>query len=204
MKECPCMATRQSIWLVERSGLKDQLDKCTFDNYNAKSDWQKYIKVKATEFLKETEKWFFIGGQVGCGKTHICTSITGELIKAGKSSVYMLWIDEVTKLKAIKMDDVGYNQAVNRFKGAKVLYIDDFFKTERGKRPTTADINIAFEILNYRYNNKDLVTIISSENTCDDILDIDEATGSRIYQKCGEYKISVGQDKKKNYRLAES
>lgn len=199
--ECSCMATRRSVWLIEKSGLGDQIEACTFENYNATEQWQAYIKTMAFDFIKQNGRWFFIGGQVGCGKTHICTAITGELIKLGKSSVYMLWMDEVIKIKAVKMDEVEYNKIISKYKVAPVLYIDDFFKTERGKNPTTSDINIAFEILNHRYNNKDLITIISSERSCDDILEIDEAIGSRIYQKCGEFKISIAQDKKKNFRF---
>ena len=46
-----------------------------------------------------------------------------------------------------------------------------------GKPITQGDINIAFEIINYRYIN-DLITIISSELLLDEIINIDEATGS--------------------------
>jgi DNA replication protein DnaC len=84
-----------------------------------------------------------------------------------------------------------------------VLYIDDFFKTESGKLPTTAEINIAFEILNFRYNNPDLVTIISSEKGMSELLEIDEATGSRIFERSKDYSISIAKDKNKNYRLKE-
>ena len=94
---------------------------------------------------------------------------------------------------------------IDRFKKAEVLYIDDLFKT--GKAPdgsvlkiTGADVNVAFEIINYRYNNPALVTIISSELTEDEILDIDEATGGRIYERAKK-AFSIGKDRKKNYRI---
>jgi DNA replication protein DnaC len=64
---------------------------------------------------------------------------------------------------------------------------------------TPADVNLAFEILNYRYVNRRLVTILSSEKTIEEILDIDEAVGSRIFERCkGHYVKFVG---KENWRL---
>ena len=67
--------------------------------------------------------------------------------------------------------------------------------------PTSADIMIAFEILNYRYMNQDLITIISTEKSVDEILEIDEAIGSRLYQRSKKYCIKLPSDKSKNYRM---
>ena len=63
----------------------------------------------------------------------------------------------------------------------------------------------AFEILNYRYNNKKLITIISTEQSIDNIIEFDEALGSRIYEMTKDnsahnrnvLKIEDG----RNYRL---
>ena len=80
------------------------------------------------------------------------------------------------------------------------MYIDDLFKTKQGASVTAADINIAFEILNYRYIN-DMLTIISSEKTLREILDIDEAVGSRIYEMAQGYILNISADPAKNYRM---
>ena len=45
----------------------------------------------------------FIGGQVGAGKTHLCTAMVGEFLKRGISAKYMLWRDDALKLKASPM-----------------------------------------------------------------------------------------------------
>ena len=79
------------------------------------------------------------------------------------------------------------------WKTVEVLYIDDLFKTEQGRNPTTADVNIAFEILNYRYRNPELITIISSERTIQDIVKIDEAVGSRIFEKSRNCCINISE-----------
>lgn len=200
-ERCTCMAIRENIWRIERSGLADVINDYTFEKYLAVEPWQDKIKKQAQEFLNEAQGWFFIGGQVGCGKTHICTAIARGLMEQGNQAIYMLWRDEATSLKAIRMNEEEYNKAINRLKAIRVLYIDDFFKTEKGKQPTEADINIAFELLNYRYNKKDSITILSSERSHREILSIDEAIGSRIIERCGKYLITIGEDIKKNYRL---
>ena len=202
MKECRCSLIRRSIKNIERSGLKDLLDQYTFESYQVEDGWQRIAVDSAKRFLRDHDgKWFYIGGQVGAGKTHICTAIVGELLNIGLPAKYMLWRDEVTSLKANIMDDVAYGRAMGRLKTVKVLYIDDFFKCKRGSTPTDAEVKIAFEILNSRYNSKNLITIISSELKVQDILSIDEAVGSRIYHRTKEYCLEIPRDKNRNYRL---
>lgn len=202
IRECECMKIRRTLQRIEQSGLKDLIKIYTFDKFIAASPWQTQMKRLGEEFAAGTGgDWFYAGGQVGSGKTHICTAIAAELINAGKEVVYMLWRDEIVPLKSNVNDADAYDRAIRRFKKAEVLYIDDFFKTERGKQPTAADVNIAFEILNYRYINSGLITIISSELRVDDIIDIDEAVGSRIYQRSRRYCVIIPTDEMKNYRL---
>lgn len=93
---------------------------------------------------------------------------------------------------------------MDTYKRVEVLYIDDLFKTGRDKdnnpqRPTAADINAAFEIINARSLDPELLTIISSECTTNDLLDIDEATGGRICEKAQVF--SIAPDRTRNYRL---
>lgn len=200
-KECDCMKKRKYYADIIKSGLKDTIRKYTFSQYIIKESWQQTAKNAAIKFITNHDKsWFYMGGQVGCGKTHLCTAIVSELLKRGHEANYMLWRDEVVPLKAC-VNDQEYSRQIIKLKEVPVLYIDDFFKTEKGKDPTPAEVNIAFELLNYRYNNDKLVTIISSEKSIDDLLAIDEAVGSRIYQRSKDYCIIVEQDSKKNYRL---
>ena len=75
-----------------------------------------------------------------------------------------------------------------------VLYIDDFLKGGA----SDADIRLAFEILNARYNDSKLKTIISSEMDLTAILNRDEALGGRIYERA---KKNVLRAPGKNWRL---
>ena len=156
------------------------------------------------EFAKNPDGWFFLGGQSGAGKTHLCTAICREFLLSGKRVIYMLWRDEVVKLKAMVNESDEYRDLVDKYKQADVLYIDDLFKTGRGQdnmvqKPTAADVNVAFEIINYRYNNPGKITIISSECTEDELLDIDEAIGGRIYERAKAFSIAKNRDR--NYRM---
>lgn len=199
VKECECKIKRRSIKRLEQSGLKDLINQYKFSTYKAESDWQKLILTKAQSFLKNNARCFFIGGQVGSGKTHICTAICLHLLKQALDTKYMVWRDEIMNIKLNMFDE--YREKLEELKKTKVLYIDDFFKMRKGEEPTTSDINIAFEIINHRYINKDLITIISSEKTLDELLDIDESIGSRLYQMAGEYVINIQKEQGKNYRL---
>ena len=134
-------------------------------------------------------------GQVGSGKTHLSMAICNELMDRGISVVYMGYRDAITGIKQNMMDSVYYNKMMNRYKSARVLFIDDLFK---GKI-TDSDVNIMFELINYRYFNN-LPLIVSSECGVDRLIGIDEALGSRLVEMSKNYIISI-KAKNLNYRL---
>lgn len=201
---CKCEDIRRSILRMKKSGLKDIIKDYTFDKFEDVEPWQKAIKEAAMNYAHNPEGWFFLGGQSGSGKTHLCTAICREFLLAGKRVVYMLWRDDIVKIKGALVDSEEYGSLIDRFKKADVLYIDDLFKTGKTadntvQKPTGADINVAFEIINYRYNNPALLTIISSELSEDELLDIDEAIGGRIYERAKS--ITIGKSRDRNYRI---
>jgi DNA replication protein DnaC len=202
--DCECAEVRRTIKRMKASGLKDIIRDYTFAKYQAIDPWQKQIKDAAMAYAKEPNGWFFVGGQSGSGKTHICTAICREFLLAGMPVQYMLWRDDVVKLKAAITEPESYKALIARYKDTKVLYIDDLFKTGKSQegapqRPTGADVNVAFEIINYRYNNPELLTVISSECTVNELLEIDEAVAGRIVERAKAF--SLGPDRKKNWRL---
>lgn len=206
-KQCKCMEVRKTIRNMERSGLKNIIRDYTLDKYETEEEWQKNIKAKAIKYLEDnTHNWWFINGQSGSGKTHICTAICREYLLKGETVKYMLWKEESTVLKACVNDYEIYEKKMNKLKNAEILYIDDFMKpikTKEGKiaPPTTADVNLAFELIDFR-KNANLRTIISSERNLIELLGIDEATAGRIVEKSTkEYILNLGNDSKRNYRL---
>ena len=206
---CVCNEIRKQRLRLKKAGLLHMVETCTFERYETPDAWQAAIKEKALRFTQDDEhRFFFIGGQSGAGKTHICTAITAHYIDQGKRAKYMVWIDESNKLKGLVTEPGEYAAAMDEIKKTEVLYIDDLFKPIRGANgqitpPSYADIRLAMEIINYRYNNPDLITIISGERTIDELLYLDEALAGRISQlsKEGGYCINLKKDSGRNWRL---
>lgn len=206
---CKCQRIRKAIWRLNRSGLKNVVKKYTFERYEAAEPWQQSIKAAAQRFCNDTENnWLFIAGQSGSGKTHLCTAATVHYIRKGNDAQYMLWRDDIAKIKAVGADAVEREKLIKPLKETPVLYIDDLFKMGKDRNgnvepPTPTDVNIAFEIINHRYNNPNLVTIISSERTLTELRDIDEATAGRIAEltKDAGYCLNIKRDPARNYRM---
>lgn len=199
-RQCECIKTRKSLYLLRESGMESQIEEKTLDNFKPNEDWQRKMREQAKSYISEkTSKWFFIGGQSGSGKTHICTAICMELIKKGSSLIYMKWADATRELKN-SINHYHYDELIDKYKEIDVLYIDDFFKVQAGTEPSSSDIRIAFEILNSRLLQSKK-TIISSEFSLKELLDFDEATISRINEKAKPYVLNIEKDRAKNYRL---
>ena len=155
---------KNTLRKLAKSGLKNIIQKYTFENYITTEKWQTNIKNKAVDFTNQQNKWFYIGGQSGYVKTHLCTSICCKFLSDGKNIIYMLWLGDVKELKSTVNDYENHKNLIKKYRETEVLYIDDFFKTGKEKDgislPTSADIQIAYDILNYRYINENLITII--------------------------------------------
>lgn len=206
--ECGCMAVRNSIRNRKKSGLNAS-GKYTLENYQTKEKWQSDIKDMALAFLADMGRgmWFYIGGQSGAGKTHICTAIADTCIDMGRRAKYVVWSEEFKRIKGlIAKEPEQYQAAMKEISSTPVLYIDDLFKGGRGENgkfrpPTEADIKGAFEIINARYNNPQSITIISSEWMLPEICDLDNAIGGRIAERCGDYIVNLPANRKMNWRL---
>lgn len=203
-RECECMKIRRCIWEMERSGLKKSIRELTFDKFVVKEEWQEKIKAGAVSYAEAPDGWLLFCGQPGCGKTHLCTAVCRHRLLAGDSVRYMSWRSAVAELKGLALDSDRRAELIDGYKTVQVLYIDDLFKTGRAadgtSNPTGADVNLAFEILNQRYLNK-LLTLISTEKTPQELVEIDEATGSRIIEMAGRNVFAIGRNQKRNYRL---
>ena len=206
--ECSCMAMRKAVQDKKQSGLNAS-GRYTFENYRENEQWQKSVKAAALAFLDALDSghWFFIGGQSGAGKSHICTAIANACIDRGRRAKYMIWGEEIKRLKGlIATDPAQYETIMKELKSVPVLYIDDLFKGGRNdaggfKPPTEADVKGAFDIINARYNNPRCITIISSERMLNEILELDTATGGRIAERAGDYIINLPSDNRMNYRV---
>ncbi len=200
---CKCRDIRIAKDRLERSGLAREFKSRTFDGYktfnnpqliDAKNTALQFVEQMEVDKLGEAGS-LMLCGQVGAGKTHLGTACSMALIEKGIAVIYMGYREEMTALKSRILDEEAYSGKITRFKTAPVLFIDDFLK---GK-VTESDVNIIYEIVNYRYNN-DLPMIISTEKTMDDLIIFDEAIGSRLIEMCTG-NIIMFSGKELNYRL---
>lgn len=202
-RDCACKKARASLRRMRASGLSNHIARCRMDNFQTDEAWQRGMKERALMYLAdENPAWWFVGGAVGAGKTHISTAICRTLIGRGLEVVYMIWTDEITHLKGIRFDEpAAYKQRMEKLKGADVLYIDDLYKrTPDRDRISDADVLILYDILNHRYMRK-ARTLITSERTLNEIMKLDEGIGSRIAQMAKGYVISIDAGAGKNRRL---
>jgi len=198
-EECTCMPTRRNIRYLRESGLESLIKRYTFDAWQSRETWQARLLRMAREYAENPTGWFYLAGRPGTGKTHLCTAICGELMNRGFQARYLLWRDFSVKAKSLVNDEEQYQALMKPLKSVRVLYVDDLFKTGKGQEPTAGDVNLAFELLNARYNDERKLTLISSELNANRLLEIDEGIGSRIVQRAGENYADLSG--RQNFRL---
>lgn len=200
--ECDCMKIRRCIQKMEASGLREVIRDWTFEAYKDSESWQTTIKQGAMAYADKLEGWLLFCGQSGSGKTHLCTAVCRRRLLDGDEVRYMPWRQDVRELKS--MDSSAQVEALKKLQIVPILFIDDLFKAGRAAdgscNPTAADINIAFDIINYRYTQK-LPTIISTERTPAELVEIDEAAGGRIVEMAQGNTYLIEKKQGRNYRL---
>ncbi len=202
-RECGCVELARNRKRLRDSGLEQLAARCTFDSYEVKHQWQAVTRNKAQDYLRAyKEQGFFMSGQSGSGKTHICTAICNEIIRRGGRLRYFQWVKDGTRLKQIVNDPEQYEKEIKTLVEMPFLYMDDLFKQE----VTAADIRLVYEIINGRYN-AGLPTIISSERSLAYLRKVrdgdGEAIAGRIFETCGKGQFCIelsGSDK--NMRFA--
>lgn len=207
-KRCTCFEEDYLKRLWENFGVKQE-DVKLLKDYKPYNEITQKAKQQAAEYItkfSELEQGtnFVLMGQAGGGKTHIILAIGKALLDKRVKVLYMPYLEAIRELKANVMDDEYYNKLMNRYKKTDVLIIDDLFKDKIKKGRLTAELTEAdmrhiYPILNYRYSNK-LPTLISTECTPQMLIELDEALGGRILERCGK-TYGIVFNNQCNYRL---
>lgn len=203
-QDCGCMKIRRCVQKMEASGLREVIRDWTFDAYKNAESWQTTIKQGAMAYADNVDGWLLFCGQSGSGKTHLCTAVCRHLLLAGEEVRYMPWRQDIRELKGTAKEPTIQAEALKKYQEAQILFIDDLFKVSKAAdgscNPPVADVNLAFDIINYRYTKR-LTTIISTERTPAELVDIDEATGGRIVEMAQGHTYCVEKKTGRNYRL---
>lgn len=201
-KPCKCNLIRKSLQLMKDNGLLKLIQKKSFDNFKATEPFQNAMKTKAINFVKaiiaKQKVSYFIGGQSGAGKTHICSAMLAEFARNGICVYFFNYIQDMATLNRYQYSSENreeYESLLSLYKQADILYFDDFMYGE----VSMSEQKIIFNIINHRYEN-DLPCIISSEKTMIDIKRINYSVYGRLYEMCRDYIININKDENKNYR----
>lgn len=200
---CECRKFRIAENKLKASGISEEFREKRFENFDYERSietMQAYAKAKSYsknfDGIRVARKnSTLLSGQVGSGKTHLAMAIANMLLDNSIGLIYMPYRSSITNLKQSITDEENYQREINMYKNAEVLLIDDLFKG----RITESDTNIMYEIIDYRYF-KNLPIIVTTEKSVDDLLEIDEAVGSRIYEMSKDYVVSI-KGSELNYRV---
>lgn len=158
---------------------------------------------KAQAFANNPKGTFIISGQTGLGKSHLCTSIVKHLMMKGYTTDYVVWQEELDRIKSIDFE--LRNREYEHLGNVEVLYLDDFLKTSSNDgKISESDMRNTNNIINRRYT-RNLITIISTELNYNDIAEIHGSLAGRLLEmsdtKNGNYFLMIANKPERNYRL---
>lgn len=204
--ECECREQRRIERLIRSSKITPEFRGKRFEGFKvegrpaavqaAHQAAQSYVSAFA-DIRGQRQNSIALLGRPGAGKTHLLVAASNELLDSGVGVIYFPWVEGFNDLKS---DWDAANEKVYRLQQADVLFIDDLFK---GRKDTTSfQLEQLFGIINFRYLNHKPV-LISSERTISEMCEIDEGIGSRIYEMCKRYTVTLQGGLELNYRLSE-
>lgn len=203
-KRCDCFEPTMTSRRIANSNISAAFRSKGFKNFDTRGiaalekAWQACVDYcKEYPTIQETrQNSMLLLGVVGAGKTHLALASANAILDYHKVGVrYMGYREMMTKLKQSITDESGYMANVEPLKKAPMLVIDDMLK---GK-VTESDVNILFEIVNYRYVCN-LPMIVTSEKSTSELLEFDSAIGSRLIEMAG-CRIIEFRGRELNYRL---
>ena len=200
IRPCSCRSRRTTALRLKDCGMLDRARQYSFERFRTDTPLQTRMKELALAWVEEAPgPWLAFCGQSGAGKTHLCTAaFVRAVARRGLAGEYLLW---GPGLRTVKSDLLDSGAALlERYKQAPLLYVDDLFKGRTDLPLSDTDLRLAFELLDYRYANG-LPTILSTERSFPELVQLDEAIAGRLRERCGPYLINVAPGPEKNYRF---
>ena len=127
---------------------------------------QKQLYLKLAAILNDKrDKGLYVSGDVGVGKTYLCSALANSLVKKGKKVAYVKATDFFNEMRSYvgTYSDIIY-RTISSLKNVEYLFIDDL-GTEAVSDFVRDDI--LFRILDHRMENKLITIFISNLNKSD-------------------------------------
>ena len=104
-------------------------------------------------------RWLFLGGGVGVGKSYLAHALLYRCAEAGFSCLSVDWMSLCVELKSRTNYGMNAEKTIRDIQSVDVLLIDDFMKTRN-----QWDLELAFSVLNRRYNALKSVLITANHS----------------------------------------
>lgn len=208
---CGCVLRENAKKRLNSLGIDQEIQKIRINDYMTYDHDTKRAKTLALAYVKKFDNinsWLAFLGQSGSGKTFLSIAIGMELLHRPNPIIitYMPYLDAMRELKASAGDNENYLRVQEKYLTTKLLIIDDLFKDKvrNGKLIaglSEADIKHITPIINNRVLRKQK-TIINSECTIQQLIELDESFGGKVRQMCSDGdSICQFQGIQHNYRL---
>lgn len=223
---CSCIHQRRVGRLLEFSEITESFRNVTFGQFQTGNVDPQVASMKEAalayysnyqDLRKLRENSMLIMGVPGCGKTHILTALSNNLMQRKKieedgrqQGVSVQYFPYVEGFNDLRDDFTLLERKMERMKKADVLFIDDLFKPvkqwtkdgyQRIPRATAWQIEQMYAVINHRYLNH-LPILVSTELIMEELVDVDDALASRIVQMCKSFLVTItGPKNDLNYRL---
>lgn len=213
---CSCQHQKQIDLLIANSQMTVAFQQKGFKDFHVEGK-ASIIRKMRDEALKyyhdfhhvryQRENSIALVGQVGAGKTHLLSAIANGLLKQGVSVMYFPFAEVMEKMR--EKEFALKDKIIHQAQQADVWFVDDLFK------PVTKVVNGAnikvprasewaqermYEVINYRYLNKKPI-LLSCELDFETLLQINDAIGSRLFEMCSSYLVTIAEDPYLNHRL---
>ena len=162
---CPvCVEARKSSLVNEKKrkmGIPDKVAHATFDNFDVDEDSKRKALAKAKRQCERDRGFLILRGEPGTGKSHLASAILQS-----KGGLFVTLADMIGQLRE-SYEKGGQEEVVNKFRDAKILVLDEVTVEVKG-----VDIPaFLYRVLAHRYD-RDMLTVVTSNDSLDDILAI--------------------------------
>ena len=137
------------------------------NNIRYTEDQKQLYLLMAALFHGKREKGIYISGDLGVGKTYLCTALANSLVKAGKKVAFVKVSNFFNEMRsAIGSNPELIDKNINKLKNAEYLFLDDI-----GAESVSEFVrdDILFRILDHRLENR-FVTVFTSNLNKEDLL----------------------------------
>lgn len=195
--ECKIVERKKQLQheLVVTSGLLSlsTFEYATFETFDPTRTGTMDAYNKALHFADNPDGWLVLVGPYGCGKTHLAVSIAKKRIEAGDTVLVQTVPDLLDHLRAAFSPQSGqeYSETFDQMRKVDLLVLDDY-GAQSDTRWATEKL---YQLLNYRYNDKKLATVITSNGL--------EGTDPRLYSRMHDRNLVtlVDMQHASDYRL---